>query len=61
MAAGLKRATTIEVSRDSFARRHAHVALDLYQSRRMLVQRLVPLDLALASHFVLFVGAWWAG
>jgi hypothetical protein len=34
--------------------------VDLYQSSHMLVQRLVPFDLALASHFVLFVGAWWA-
>jgi hypothetical protein len=61
MAAVLKRTITIEMSWDSFARGHAHLALDLYQSRHMLVQRLVPLDLALASHFALVVGAWWAG
>jgi hypothetical protein len=57
MAAVLKRATTIEISRDSFAHRHAHLALDLYQSRLMSVQRLILLGLALAGHFALSVGA----
>jgi hypothetical protein len=61
MAAVLKRAITIEISWDSFARGHAHLALDLYQSSHMLVQRPGPLDLAVARHFALVVGAWWAG